>query len=63
MQLMKLAPPAVDAPLSKASIGLPPAFLDSRELLPDDRREVLIAHRGQHYRLRITRAGKLLLTK
>ena len=27
------------------------------------RREVVIVHRGQAYRLRITRAGKLILTK
>ena len=26
-------------------------------------REVVIAHRGQHYRLRITQSGKLILTK
>jgi hemin uptake protein HemP len=26
-------------------------------------REVIILHRGQEYRLRITRAGKLILTK
>lgn len=26
-------------------------------------REVILVHRGQEYRLRITRAGKLILTK
>lgn len=26
-------------------------------------REVVIAHRGEHYRLRITQSGKLILTK
>ncbi|MFZ0107329.1 MAG: hemin uptake protein HemP [Thiobacillus sp.] len=26
-------------------------------------REVLISHHGEHYRLRITRNGKLILTK
>jgi hemin uptake protein HemP len=28
-----------------------------------DRREIVIVHRGQEYRLRITRADKLILTK
>lgn len=27
------------------------------------RQEILIAHNGEHYRLRITRNGKLILTK
>ena len=27
------------------------------------RREIIIVHRGQEYRLRITRADKLILTK
>jgi hemin uptake protein HemP len=27
------------------------------------RREIIIVHHGQEYRLRITRAGKLILTK
>jgi hemin uptake protein HemP len=36
--------------------------LDSRMLFCESR-EVLIAHNGEHYRLRLTRAGKLILTK
>jgi hemin uptake protein HemP len=28
-----------------------------------DEREIVIVHRGQEYRLRITRADKLILTK
>jgi hemin uptake protein HemP len=36
--------------------------LDSRALL-GSRRELLIQHNGELYRLRLTRAGKLILTK
>jgi hemin uptake protein HemP len=36
--------------------------LDSRQLFRDAR-EVLIEHNGALYRLRLTRAGKLILTK
>lgn len=36
--------------------------LDSRHLF-HDAREVLIEHNGAVYRLRLTRAGKLILTK
>lgn len=36
--------------------------LDSGALLQGER-EVVIVHRGQEYRLRVTRAEKLLLTK
>jgi len=40
---------------------------DARQLasvaLFQGRREVVIVHRGQAYRLRITRADKLILTK
>ena len=36
--------------------------LDSRALFGESR-EVLIEHHGEQYRLRLTRAGKLILTK
>jgi len=39
-----------------------PAVLDSAALL-QNRAEVLIEHRGETYRLRQTRQGKLILTK
>lgn len=38
------------------------ARLDSTSLFHGER-EVVIVHRGQEYRLRITRAEKLILTK
>ncbi len=39
-----------------------PEVLSSEALLKD-RREVLILHQGEHYRLRRTRQDKLILTK
>ena len=40
----------------------PPRVVDVRELLRG-RNEVVLQHGSQRYRLRITRAGKLILTK
>jgi hemin uptake protein HemP len=42
--------------------GAPDRPIDSRQLL-QGRREVVIVHRGQAYRLQETRAGKLILVK
>lgn len=36
--------------------------IDSRELL-GERREIIIEHAGEEYRLRLTSQGKLILTK
>jgi hemin uptake protein HemP len=48
---------------SRAAAGtIPPRRIDSIALFRDDR-EIIIVHRGREYRLRITRADKLLLTK
>ena len=38
-------------------------LLDSTELFNHDGNEVLIRHQGELYRLRLTRNGKLILTK
>jgi hemin uptake protein HemP len=35
----------------------------SSSTLLGGRQELLIQHRGEHYRLRVTRLGKLILTK
>lgn len=45
--------------------GQPPSLQDTvpAELLFRGRQEVLIRHNGEHYRLRITKSGKLILTK
>ena len=40
----------------------PAAVIDSALLL-QGRKEVVILHQGQPYRLQLTRAGKLILTK
>jgi hemin uptake protein HemP len=51
--------------------AVPPATAGARAAVPrldtgavfGASREVILVHRGQEYRLRITRAGKLILTK
>ncbi|WP_407049783.1 hemin uptake protein HemP [Methyloraptor flagellatus] len=43
-----------------ASAG--PPVVDAADLLGETR-QILIAHRGEHYRLRITSNDKLILTK
>lgn len=55
-------PPAEDAAVT-ARVG-PDGVrcIDAAELLAGDR-EVVIAHAGQRYRLRLTASGKLILTK
>lgn len=54
-----LTPPA--APLTAAAAQALPRW--SSAVLLGERREVLIDHRGEQYRLRLTAAGKLILTK
>jgi hemin uptake protein HemP len=41
----------------------PPRRLTSEELIGPQNHELLIRHAGSDYRLRITRQGKLILTK
>lgn len=41
---------------------LPPGTIPA-QLLFQGSREIQISHNGEHYRLRITRNGKLILTK
>lgn len=53
MTIVATAPPAPPAE---------PADIDTAELL-GDRTEIRIRHAGAIYRLRITRGGKLILTK
>lgn len=40
----------------------PPRRIDTTSLLQRER-EIVIVHRGQEYRLRVTRSDKLILTK
>jgi hemin uptake protein HemP len=51
-------PPQSSSPASRRR----PEAIQSAELFRDAR-EVIITHREQEYRLRITRADKLILTK
>jgi len=46
--------------VSEATIA--PAMLDTASLF-GGRSEIRLLHRGQEYRLRVTRQGKLILTK
>jgi hemin uptake protein HemP len=56
-------PPADPAPLAAPPPGAALARrVDSTSIFAGNR-EVVITHRGQEYRLRITKADKLLLTK
>ena len=55
------AEPSASA-LPNADGGREPAFVDSTRLFAG-RTEIRLRHRGEEYRLRITRQGKLILTK
>lgn len=50
------------APRPEPIAPTPATPIDS-QLLLQGRREVVIVHQGQHYRLQATRAGKLILVK
>jgi hemin uptake protein HemP len=52
---------ASEPPRSESAEGRHPRWT-SRDLF-GGRREIVIVHAGQEYRLRITRADKLILTK
>lgn len=62
LRMTTSSPPAPRVPQPAAREGLPMPRWDSRTLL-GAQREALIEHRGEHYRLRLTAAGKLILTK
>jgi hemin uptake protein HemP len=51
-----------ERPAKPPAGGTEPVHYDSRELF-GGRTEICIAHEDAVYRLRITRAGKLILTK
>lgn len=40
-----------------------PVVLNSKDLFPNDNREVLIRHESETYYLKLTKAGKLILNK
>lgn len=49
-------------PLQPVIQSPPPAVINAAALFRD-RRELVIEHRGERYRLSLTRSGKLILTK
>jgi hemin uptake protein HemP len=53
---------AGEAAPSREAIAVPAVRIVSSELFRG-RREIVIVHRGQEYRLHITKADKLILTK
>ena len=60
---LHVSPPGTAQPLGAGDKGHAPAtVIDSAQLL-QDRKEVMLMHQGQPYRLQVTRAGKLILTK
>lgn len=59
---MSITPPPCNRPPRPAdAVATPPRW--TSEILLGQQREALIEHRGEHYRLRLTAAGKLILTK
>jgi len=52
----------VDRPRDPTALAAAPVVLDSAALFGRGN-EVRVRHNGQEYRLRITKAGKLILTK
>lgn len=56
-------PPSPERPIRPPQRALPPKRRVSAEALFAGAREVIIEHGGIEYRLRLTRADKLILTK
>ncbi len=60
---MQTQPPSsIRAPAESGQRTFPPGAIPT-EFLFQGNQEILISHRGEHYRLRITKNGKLILTK
>ena len=60
MPLPSPLPPPASPPSERTSA--PPDVIATHALFRGSQ-EILISHNGEHYRLRITRNGKLILTK
>jgi hemin uptake protein HemP len=57
-------PPSANVPGSESAPPAPaPSTISSETLFAPGQREVVIEHGGERYRLRVTRNGKLILTK
>lgn len=55
-------PCSICSPEEPGQRTVPPGAIPT-EFLFQGNQEILISHRGEHYRLRITKNGKLILTK
>lgn len=59
---MQTIPTSIRPPVEPGMRTLPSGAIPT-DFLFQGNQEILIAHNGEHYRLRITRNGKLILTK
>lgn len=55
-------PLSVHSPAEPGARTFRPGIIPT-DLLFQGKQEILISHNGEHYRLRITKNGKLILTK
>lgn len=53
---------SIRSPVEPGQRTLPPGIIPT-DFLFHGNQEILISHNGEHYRLRITKNGKLILTK
>lgn len=56
------SPLSTDSPTAPGHKPAPPGIIPTDALFRGSQ-EILISHNGEHYRLRITKNGKLILTK
>lgn len=55
-------PSSASSPAESGARAFPPGIIPTDHLFQGNQ-EILISHKGEHYRLRITKNGKLILTK
>ncbi|MDP1645851.1 MAG: hemin uptake protein HemP [Thiobacillus sp.] len=55
-------PSSIRSPVEPGQRTFPPGIIQT-DFLFQGNQEILISHNGEHYRLRITKNGKLILTK
>lgn len=60
--LQTQTPFSIRCPAEAGQRTLPPGAIPT-DFLFQGNQEILISHHGEHYRLRITKNGKLILTK
>lgn len=55
-------PSPIRSPVESEQRTFPPGIVQT-DFLFQGNQEILLSHNGEHYRLRVTRNGKLILTK